>query len=105
VVDGISGYTLHVELIDKGLIEGGQFKIPSENCRAYLHTLNAPSFSNITDIKGIVKVIMVEPDGAKLEFDVKSSNSSWAYAGVEFFKYAKHSCVGKVDWACEFYSK
>jgi hypothetical protein len=105
VVDGISGYKLHVELPGQALAQGDRIIVPTEKSKAYLHTLNAPSYKNITDIEGSIKIIEVTSNGAKLEIDVNSPSKSWSYAGVDFFRYAKHSCIGKVDWACEFYSR
>lgn len=105
VVDGISGYTLYIELSSTVLSQGKYIKIPSDNIKTYLHTLNAPSYDNVSDVKGSIKVVELKPDGVYLEVDVYSQSKAWSYSGVEFFRYAKHSCLGKVDQACEFYSK
>ena len=105
VVDGISGYRLHLEVSREALYRGNSFEIPSENIEAYLHTLYAPSYKNISNVRGKIRVNELTSNGVDLEIDVNSPGSNWSYTGIDFFRYAKLSCIGRVDWACEFYSK
>jgi hypothetical protein len=104
VVDGISGYSLHIELSPQRISKDTVIAIPSEKSRAYLHTLNAPSYKNV-EVFGAVRIIELQSTGVSIEADLKSKDVPWTKSGIETYRYARHSCLGKVDWACEFYTK
>ena len=104
VVDGISGYSLHIELDAQRIAKGTVIAIPSEKSRAYLHTLNAPSYKNV-EVSGEVQIVELQSTGVSIETNLRSKDVPWTKSGIETYRYARHSCLGKVDWACEFYSK
>jgi hypothetical protein len=105
LVDSISGYRLELELSQDLLVEGNKIDVPSWNSHAFLHVLNAPAYRNVTDVSGTVLVTAVEPRGIRLELNLHAPSTGWAVSGAGFYRYASHTCVGKSDWACDFYSK
>lgn len=104
VVDGIAGYSLHIELGPERISKGAAITIPSGKNRAYLHTLKAPSYRNI-EVFGAVRIVEIQNTGVSVEVDLKSNEVPWTKSGIEIYRYARHSCLGKADWACEFYAK
>jgi hypothetical protein len=99
VVDGIRGYRVHIELGPQGIAKGMTIAIPSEQGKAFLYRLAAPSYRNV-EVFGTVRIA-----GVSVQADLKSNDPPWAMSGIETYWYARHSCLGKVDWACEFYAK
>lgn len=103
--DMISGYALDVVLSQEALVKGNKVDCPSRRCVPHLLPLTAPNYHTYTDVTGTLRISDVTREGARVEVDLRSAGADWALSVEDFYRYAPRSCVGMVDWACQFYSK
>jgi hypothetical protein len=97
VPDGISGYTLLIEL-EKSVKESKpNIKLPSEYGRAFLHTLNAPSYKNVEDLKGEIKIVNIQENGIRVWINLVSTTANWSYEGENLYRFAPINCFGMTD--------
>lgn len=101
VVDGIWGYTLLIELDQSVLESKNCIELPSELGRAFLHTLNAPSYRNVTDLNGEIKILSVQDIGIKVWISLCSKNANWSFEGENLYKVTPINCFGMNDKCIE----
>jgi hypothetical protein len=97
VPDGISGYTLLIELERPTIEAKRNIKLPSEYGRAFLYTLNAPSYKNAEDLKGEIKIVGVEKIGIRVWIRLFSAKADWSFEGENLYKFAPINCFGMKD--------
>ncbi len=101
VPDGIYGYTLLIELEKSAVESKPNIKLPSEFGKAFLHTLNAPSYKNVEDLKGEIKIVSVQEIGIRVWVNLVSTKANWSFEGEDLYKFAPINCFGMTDKCIE----
>ena len=101
---GVSWLEFHIELRPNPITKGNVIEIPSDGARAYVAQLFAPHLSS-SEATGTVRIVEIRDAGISVQIDLAAKDKFWAQSRTDTYRYARHSCIGKVDSACEFYAK